>query len=1268
MHERILLLPYHHHNDRARFHNRLGEVALRCYGTSGSVDSLNLAISAYDDAVRDNPGSAIYLSDLGDALVQRFERLGDLTDIRRAVPALEASVSLPLDANTDAALLFDRFGVALRCRFDCLTNPEDIQRSVSMCEAAVGLTENHSQIYPGLLNNLGISLLRRFDSLGDLTDLNEGVSKLATVAEMTSDGHPHMLSCLNNLGSGLFQRFKRLGDLADLNKAVSQFETAVGLMPDHHPNAALCLRHLGNSLLSRFKHLGDVIDLNEAVSKFEAAVRLTPNHHPEAASRLNSLGEALLSRFERFGDLSDINEAVSKFEASLKLTPDGHPAMHISNNLGNALLARFERLGDLTDINEVVSKYEAALELASDGHRDKPALLNNLGNSLLSRFARWGDLADITRAVPMLEAAVDLTPRGHPKIPSRLDNLGRALCYRFERFGQLIDINEAMSKFEAALELTPDGHPDTPFWLKNLGNSLLRRFTHLGDLADINEAVAKFEAAVKLTPDGHPTMASRLNNLGDSLLRRFECFGDLSDINQAVSKFEAAVELTPDGHPDKHSWLNNLGNSLLLRFGRSGDLTDITKAVSKFGTAVELTPDGHPRESARLNNLGHSLMLRSEYTGDLSDITQAVLKHRAALKLMPDDHPSMPSRLNNLGISLLSRFERSADLNDINEAVSKLEAAVELTQDGHPDKPSLLNNLGLSLQHRFIRLHDPHDYHQMLVQFTRAACSPTGFAHIRFQAATLWASTAKITQHPSLLEAYTTAINLLPQLAWLGLSINDRHHHIRQAGTVVRDAATAAIAENQLSTAVEWLEQGRSIIWGQILNLRTPVDDLRKSHPDIADKLVSYSTRLEAAGTKSSTLPERETGPSQSPQAVAQDSHALADKRDKLLKQIRTLAGFERFLLPKPISELSLAAALGPVVLLNITEHRCDALILMPGLQDEVMHVTLPDFTLQDARTMTESLGSLVRGAARNERLEGHQEGALPVNEQFSQILSALWIRIVKPISDGIACSDLGRIWWCPTGPLAFLPIHAAGLYGEDNGFGSKLSDFFISSYTPSLTALIEGVRARDESEERLQILAVAQPFAIGQSSIPGTLREIASIGCFTTIPVLHLEQHLATVDSVQDGMRKSRWAHFACHGVQHVSDPTNSALLLAESSRLTLSSIIQLSLPANDLAFLSACQTATGSRSLEDESVHLTAGMLLAGYRGVIGTMWSIMDHDAPKVAGDVYAHLFQTSPPDATRAAEALHLAVEKLRDSDKADGTKSFYRWVPFIHVGV
>jgi CHAT domain-containing protein len=263
---------------------------------------------------------------------------------------------------------------------------------------------------------------------------------------------------------------------------------------------------------------------------------------------------------------------------------------------------------------------------------------------------------------------------------------------------------------------------------------------------------------------------------------------------------------------------------------------------------------------------------------------------------------------------------------------------------------------------------------------------------------------------------------------------------------------------------------------------------------------------------------------------------------------------------------------------------------------------------------------------------------------------------------------NLRRIWWCPTGPLAFLPIHAAGAYGENQVFGSKLSDILISSYTPSLTALLQGFRPHSESQADLQLLAVTQPSAEGQSYLPGTQEEIKCIQQHVEgkkVQLQWLDEEMATIPNVQEGMKNSRWVHFACHGVQSDS-PTESALLLAGSSQLTLSNIIQLSLPNADLAFLSACQTATGSQELQDEAVHLTAGMLLAGYRGVIGTMWSIDDNDAPQVAGDVYAHLLEASPPDPTRAAQALHLAIQKLRE--QPGPKKSFLHWVPFIHFGV
>ncbi|KDQ54443.1 hypothetical protein JAAARDRAFT_135615, partial [Jaapia argillacea MUCL 33604] len=75
-----------------------------------------------------------------------------------------------------------------------------------------------------------------------------------------------------------------------------------------------------------------------------------------------------------------------------------------------------------------------------------------------------------------------------------------------------------------------------------------------------------------------------------------------------------------------------------------------------------------------------------------------------------------------------------------------------------------------------------------------------------------------------------------------------------------------------------------------------------------------------------------------------------------------------------------------------------------------------------------------------------------------------------------------------------------------------------------------------------------------------------------------------------------------------------------------------------------------------------LAAGMLLAGYRGVIATMWTIGDTDAPRIADGVYSHILKAGKPDYTQAAFALHQAVQRLR----LQGA-SFLSWVPYIHIG-
>ncbi|KAK6974118.1 CHAT domain-containing protein [Favolaschia claudopus] len=1115
-----------------------------------------------------------------------------------------------------------------------------------------------------LLNILGDMGMKKYNSVASIQDLSQTICAYADAVRDNSIYPENSWSPVffTNLGLALLRRGGESGREEDITKAIKMLQQGVNLTPDGHPQQRSRTHNLGAALLKRSEQVGDLGDLNQVITYLRGALDLTPDGHMDRPSTLSNLGVAFHSRFKQVGDLGDLNQAITYHHTAIDLTPDGHiekPSW--LNNFGVALYTRFEQLGDLADLNQAITYYQAAIDLTPDGHMGEPSRLTNLGFALCTRFDQLGHLPDLNQAITYHHAALVLTPDGHMDKRSVLNNFGAALHTRFEQVEDLADLNQAITYYQAALDLTPDGHMDKPSRIKNIGAALHTRFDRLGDIVDLNQAITYYQAAVDLTPDGHMDKPSRLNTHGAALRTRFDQLGDLADLNQAITYHHAALDLTPDGHMDKHSRLSNLGVALHTRFDQLGDLVDLNQAITYYQAALDLTPDGHMDKPSQLNTLGAAFRTRFDQLGHLPDLNQAITYHHAALDLTPDGHMDKRSMLNNLGIAHNSRFQQLGNLPDLNHSITYNSAAVDLTPDGHPNKPVWLINLGSAFVFRYASLKTPEDFQKGLHCYALAACSPSGPISVRFRAARIWSMCAHESNSASVLKAYATAISLLPELAWLALSISDRHHRLFHAGQLVRDAAAAAIAAGDPQKAVEWLEQGRSIIWGQFLGLRTPVDDLKQKHPRLAEQFLSVSKTLEGAGTKMSSINESIT-----PQ---RDFHDLALQRNNILNQIRQQPGFEQFLLPKSLSYLSCTAQSGPVVILNINH------------EGEVVHVPLPSFTSSHAEELAERLATALGATGRAESLHGEADYVPPRSstifhvEDIDDLLEStlgttmqLWTKIIQPILNAIAINSPthhpGRIWWCPTGSLAFLPIHAAGLYGEGQQVGSKLSDYVISSYTPSLSALLECHHMRSVPQTELQLLAVSQASANGQTYIPGAHKEAEYIQqeAHGKLHVLHLDESNATLDNVQEGMKVSSWAHFACHGVQHPT-PTESALLLAGSSRLTLSNIIKLQLPNADLAFLSACETATGSRKLQDEAVHLTAGMLLAGYHSVIGTMWTIQDDDAPQVARDVYAHLLKASPPDSKQAAEALHLAVQKLQKEGK-----SFLYWVPFVHFGV
>ena len=133
-----------------------------------------------------------------------------------------------------------------------------------------------------------------------------------------------------------------------------------------------------------------------------------------------------------------------------------------------------------------------------------------------------------------------------------------------------------------------------------------------------------------------------------------------------------------------------------------------------------------------------------------------------------------------------------------------------------------------------------------------------------------------------------------------------------------------------------------------------------------------------------------------------------------ILERVRTLEGFEEFLLPKKLESLKRAAAHGPVILLTATESSCDALIVT---STGVEHVPLSaDLTGLDVRDLAPSFALLEKYL--EERLR-------PRPLPCIMLLANWWERL----SHGSGCQRIGpeatlaiRVsgWRCIQGASAF--------------------------------------------------------------------------------------------------------------------------------------------------------------------------------------------------------------------------------------------------------
>lgn len=197
----------------------------------------------------------------------------------------------------------------------------------------------------------------------------------------------------------------------------------------------------------------------------------------------------------------------------------------------------------------------------------------------------------------------------------------------------------------------------------------------------------------------------------------------------------------------------------------------------------------------------------------------------------------------------------------------------------------------------------------------------------------------------------------------------------------------------------------------------------------------------------------------------------------------------------------------------------------------------------------------------------------------------------------------------------------------------------------------------------KLTVIGISESPEGKFAPLPNVIKEIKVIKeSAPNVSILANKEASSSKVSVE--LPSSEWLHLACHGQQGDSkDPLSSCLLLYDG-KLYLKQLLSTPLPNADFVFLSACETAMGDTTMSNESLHLAGGMLFAGFKAAIATLWSINDDDGPLVARVVYEHLFQTDTErTVANSAEALQKAVDHLRGM----GIPA-HRWVPFIHIGI
>ncbi|CAG9981283.1 unnamed protein product [Clonostachys byssicola] len=977
----------------------------------------------------------------------------------------------------------------------------------------------------------------------------------------------------------------------------------------------------------------------------DVAARTSPNQAaPLSDTALRSLG-LLGDRFQT----AEIVAMVADFEKKLPLHreaiarfPDNQARAYLLNAIANALNMLFTLTG-------VVSVQDLSVKYAKDAQHEtseKPEndpfrleVMDTLRTVLMARYRRIWDLQDLEQAIEITRSVRDLPKYDYLKHSIRLAD---QLMFRYLRCGEVASLEEAKLISRGALLATSTKNPDYADCVFSLARSIFLSSERTSGLSELEEAIQYLRSVEEFLADGdNERLFEYLGDLSNCLNYKYSITCQASLLEEAIQLMRGAVELIgpeSDRHPEILCQISVL---LGERYCRVRSMDDLIESIGYGERAINASLPSDYRLPAFMTSLGNRIMELYLRTGKSIYLDKAIELSRGALKKSPEGHPSHVEHVLPLTFQLVERYSRFGMMADLEEAIQLAKETLSLGSLNNSIRATCFNIAATTLGDNGLRTDSLADLEESVRYAISKAASDLEAAMQNYELALAHTASPIMSRiragieilelssaHSSwrrAFEASATAVGLIPQLSMRSLENSDKQYMLRQAAGLTSNAVAAAInaGEGPLC-ALSLLEQGRGLIASSIEEIRTDVLELRKAYPELADAFVSLGNILDMP--QASTYQHIITAP----QAGADRRYKVDKELAELIETIRKKDGFGNFLRAPSEVDIQDAARNGPVVAINVSKFRCDALLVE---NHQIRLLPLPSLHLVDIkeRELQSSLGSTV-------------------------VLEWLWDTVTGPVLHALGLTPVPsgannwpHIWWIPTGPLGRFPLHASGHH--QHGCSETVCDRVMSSYSASIKMMIYGRRHAKTSRVINQALMLAMENTPGTTRLPFAAAEVKqafpicqSMGLSPITPEPYKQ-------SVLSQLSQCSVFHFAGHGVTHDTDPSKSHLLLCDGvhNPLTVLEILTLNLRKNPpfLAYLSACGTGRiRDEKFFDESIHLVSSFQIAGFRHVIGTLWEVQDEMCAEMATVVYEEMRDGEMSDDS-VCRGLHKATRAARD---------------------